>query len=186
LSPTAAPPPRAGLYGSDEQDAVDVDLARWLRLTGAVLDDEGVAADAEVSLIFVDEESITDLNRRFLEGTGPTDVLAFPIDHEPAPGGRRPDSGGRGPGSPADADEPPLVLGDVVVCPAVAVRQAPEHGNDADDETALLVVHGLLHLLGHDHAEPADAAAMRAREQELLARHHSGRTPVSPTRSAEA
>jgi probable rRNA maturation factor len=145
-----------------------------------VLDDEGVPADAEVSLIFVDEDAIADLNHRFLDGTGPTDVLAFPIDHEPAPGGRRPDSGGRGPGSPADADEPPLVLGDVVICPAVAARQAPEHGNAAADETALLVVHGLLHLLGHDHAEPDDAAAMQARERELLARHHAQGRAESP------
>jgi probable rRNA maturation factor len=167
-----AAPPRASLYGSDEQDAVDVDLPRWLRLTGAVLDDEGVPADAEVSLIFVDEDAITDLNRRFLDGTGPTDVLAFPIDHEPAPGGRRPDAGGRGPGAPAEADEPPMVLGDVVICPTIATRQAPEHGHTADDELALLVVHGLLHLLGHDHAEPDDATTMRRREQELLARHH--------------
>ena len=138
-----------------------------------MLDDERVPADAEVSLIFVDEEAIADLNRRFLDGTGPTDVLAFPIDHEPAPGGRRPDAGGRGPGSPAEMDEPPMVLGDVVICPAVASRQAPEHGQSADDEVALLVVHGLLHLLGHDHAEADDAAAMRRREQELLARHHA-------------
>jgi len=179
-----AAPPRSSLYGSDEQDAVEVDLARWLRLAGAVLDDESVPADAEVSLIFVDEEAITDLNRRFLDGTGPTDVLSFPIDHEPAPGGRRPDSGGRGPGSPTEADEPPMVLGDVVICPAVAVRQAAEHANAADDEMALLVVHGILHLLGHDHAEADDATVMRAREHELLARHHTaGRVPQSRTES---
>ena len=165
-------PPRPSLYGSDEQSVVEVDLPRWLRLANAVLDDESVPSDAEVSLIFVDEESIADLNRRFLEGIGPTDVLAFPIDHDHVPSGRRPDSGGRGPGSPVEADEPPMVLGDVVLCPAVAQRQAPEHGQTFDDELALLVVHGLLHLLGHDHAEDSDATAMRRREQELLERHH--------------
>jgi probable rRNA maturation factor len=167
-----AVPPRSSLYGSDEQAAVEVDLPRWLRLTGAVLDDEQVPPDAEVSLIFVDEEAIADLNRRFLEGTGPTDVLAFPIDHEQPPGGRRPDAGGRGPGSPSELDEPPMVLGDIVICPAVAQRQAPEHGTTLDDELALLVVHGLLHLLGHDHAGETDTEAMQRRERELLARHH--------------
>jgi probable rRNA maturation factor len=167
-----ATPPRSSLYGSDEQHAVAIDLPRWLRLTAAVLDDEHVATDTEVSLIFVDQDTIADLNRRFLDGTGPTDVLAFPIDHEPPPGGRRPDAGGRGPGSPVAASEPPSVLGDVVICPAVAERQAPDHGQSLDDELALLVVHGVLHLLGHDHAEEAEAEVMRRRERELLARHY--------------
>ena len=167
-------PPRSSLYGSDEQDAVAVDLPRWLRLAGAVLDDERVPADTEVSLIFVDEEAIADLNRRFLDGTGPTDVLAFPIDHEQPPGGRRPDGGGRGPGSPVDASEPPTVLGDVVICPAVAAANATAAHGRVDDELALLVVHGLLHLLGHDHAEPEETEAMRRRERELLARFHAG------------
>jgi len=160
------------LYGSDEQTDVAVDLARWLRLARAVLDEERVPPDAEVSLIFVDEASITDLNRRFLDGTGPTDVLSFPIDHDQLPSGRRPDAGGRGPGSPVEADDPPIVLGDVVVCPEVARRQAVEHAQALDDELALLVVHGMLHLLDYDHAEEVDAQAMQQRERELLARHH--------------
>ena len=153
---------------------IAVDLPRWLRLAAAVLDDERVAPDTEVSLIFLDEDSIADLNRRFLDGTGPTDVLAFPIDHEQPPGGRRPDSGGRGPGSPVDVSEPPTVLGDVVICPAVAAQNAAARGIDVDDELALLVVHGLLHLLGHDHAEPDETETMQRRERELLARHHAG------------
>jgi probable rRNA maturation factor len=160
------------VYGSDEQSAVAVDLHRWLRLARAVLDDERVPPDAEVSLIFVDEVSITDLNRRFLDGTGPTDVLAFPIDHDHLPSGRRPDAGGRGPGSPVEVDDPPVILGDVVICPAVALRQAPEHGQRPDDELALLVVHGVLHLLNYDHAEEPDALAMQRRERELLERFH--------------
>lgn len=160
------------LYGSDEQTDVAVDLTRWLRLARAVLDEERVPPDAEVSLIFVDEASIADLNRRFLEEDGPTDVLAFPIDHDQVPSGRRPDAGGRGPGSPVEADDPPVVLGDVVVCPTVAQRQAPEHGQSFDDELALLVVHGMLHLLEYDHADESDAQAMQRRERELLARHH--------------
>ena len=106
---------------------------------------------------------------------GPTDVLAFPID-DPAVAGRWPDAGTTGP----DRDEPdpsdlPLLLGDVIVCPAVAARQAPEHAGTLEDELALLVVHGVLHVLGHDHAEPEEAAVMQARERALLQRFHQRR-----------
>jgi probable rRNA maturation factor len=68
-----------------------------------------------------------------------------------------------------------MLLGDVVVCPAVAARQAPTHAGSYDDELALLVVHGVLHVLGMDHAEPDEAARMQARERELLDRYHHGR-----------
>ena len=158
------------VFGADEQAAVPIDVLRWVRLAQLVLDEERVPRDAELSVLFVGEDTITDLNERFLDGSGPTDVLAFPIDDEPLPGGRHPDEGGRGPGTPADDDEPPLVLGDVLVCPVVADRQARECGRALDDELALLVVHGVLHLLDYDHAEPDDASRMRRREQELLER----------------
>ena len=109
---------------------------------------EGVSGDAELSLLFVDEEAIAELNGRFMDADGPTDVLAFPID-DPVVAGRWPDAGTAGP----DRDDPepgdlPLLLGDVVVCPAVAQRQAPAHAGSYDDELALLVVHGVLHVLG--------------------------------------
>jgi probable rRNA maturation factor len=158
------------VFGADEQDAVAIDVLRWVQLAQSVLTAERVATDAEVSLVFVDEQAMTDLNVRYLEGTGPTDVLAFPLDEEAVPGGRFPDNGGRGPGSPDEPSDPPIVLGDVLVCPAVARRQAEEQGHPVDNEIALLVVHGVLHLLGFDHAEEADAERMRARERDLLAR----------------
>ena len=158
------------VFVSDEQSAVDVDLARCVRLARLALAEERIPDDAEVALIFVDEDAITDLNRRFLDGAAATDVLAFPIDDDLVPGGRRPDEGGRGPGSPSEPDEPPVVLGDVVICPTVAARQAPEHLVTFDDELALLVVHGILHLLNYDHAEEQEAVAMRRRERELLER----------------
>ncbi len=158
------------VFGADEQDAVSIDVLRWVKLAQLVLDDERVPADAELSLIFVGEETITDLNEHFLEGVGPTDVLAFPLDDEPLPRGRQPDEGGRGPGTPAEDDEPPTVLGDVLVCPAVAQRQAVSLGRALDDEVALLVVHGVLHLLDYDHAEPEEAVRMHQREEQLLAR----------------
>ena len=161
------------VFASDEQGDVEVDLERWLRLVRLVLADERAPEDAEVSLIFVDEAAIADLNTKFLGGSGPTDVLSFPIDDDHIPAGRQPDSGGRGPGAPSDPSDPPVVLGDVVVCPLVAQRQAPQHAGTLDDELALLVVHGTLHLLGWDHERDDEATAMEARERDLLRTHWS-------------
>jgi probable rRNA maturation factor len=158
------------VFATDEQTTVPVDLTRWLALAKLVLTSERVPSDAEVSLLFVDEAAMADLNHRFLGATGPTDVLAFPIDDDHVPAGRRPDDGGRGPGALLEPADPPVILGDVVVCPEVARRQAPEHAGTLDDELALLVVHGVLHLLDYDHAEPADAERMQRRERELLDR----------------
>jgi probable rRNA maturation factor len=156
------------VFGADEQSEVDVDLLRWVRLARFALAEERVPEEAELSLIFVDEQAITDLNERFLGGSGPTDVLAFPMDDDLVLGGRQPDQGGRGPGSPAEPSDPPVVIGDVVVCPRVAERQAPAHGQSLGDELGLLVVHGVLHLLNYDHAEEGESAAMKRRERELL------------------
>ena len=156
------------VFGADEQSVVDIDLSRWVRLARLVLAEERVPGVAELSLIFVDRQAITDLNERFLGGTGPTDVLAFPMDDDVVLGGRQPDQGGRGPGAPAEAGEPPTLIGDVVVCPEVAAEQAPAHGAVTEDEIALLVVHGVLHLINYDHADPEDEATMQRRERELL------------------
>ena len=97
-------------------------------------------------------------------------MLAFPIDDDHVPSGRQPDVGGRGPGTTTEPVDPPVVLGDVVVCPTVAARQAPSHAGTVDAELALLVVHGVLHLLNYDHADERDAASMQRRERELLER----------------
>ena len=152
------------VFGADEQQAAPVDVGRWVDLARKVLLAEGVEGDAELSLLFVDEDTIRGLNRRFMDADGPTDVLAFPIDDPLDNAARRADTSSPGP--------EPLLLGDVVVCPAVAERQAPEHAGSYDDELALLVVHGVLHVLGHDHAEVDEAAEMQARERELLQRFH--------------
>ena len=160
----------SAVFGADEQTEVDVDLLRWVRLARFVLSEEKVPEGAELSVIFVDEQAITDLNERFLGGTGPTDVLAFPMDDDVVLGGRQPDQGGRGPGSPSEPGDPPVVLGDVVVCPRIASRQASERGHPEADELALLVVHGVLHLLNYDHAEDRESAAMKRREREILDR----------------
>ena len=172
------PPPEGDLevFGVDEQSTEPVELSRWVDLADAVLRDCGVRGDAELSLLFVDEAVMADLNKRFMDKEGPTDVLAFPID-DPIDAGRWPDSGSTGPDrDPPELAELPMLLGDVVVCPAVAARQAPTHAGSYEDELALLVVHGVLHVLGMDHAEADDAAAMQARERELLERHHHTRS----------
>src|SRR5579875_1522151 len=154
------------VFVADEQADQPVDAQRWARLAESVLDGEGLRGDVELSLLFVDEAAMAELNKRFLDRDGPTDVLAFPIDEEPAESGRSPDSGGTGPGFSSDPDEAPTLLGDVVICPAVAMRNAPEHAGTYDDELALLVVHGVLHLLGMDHMDDEEAEQMERRERE--------------------
>ncbi|HMC42726.1 MAG TPA: rRNA maturation RNase YbeY, partial [Acidimicrobiales bacterium] len=103
------------VFAADEQSAHPIDTLRWMRLAEAVLQAEGVRGDAELSLLFVDENAMADLNSRFVGKEGPTDVLAFPIDEEPAEGGRSPDSGGTGPGYvAAEPSDAPVLVGDVV------------------------------------------------------------------------
>jgi probable rRNA maturation factor len=168
-------PPTDGeveVFGADEQTAQPVDVARWVTLAEAVLAAEGVHGDAELSILFVDEDVMGVLNKRFMDTDGPTDVLSFPID-DPVDAGRWPDAGSTGPDRDGpDPGDLPLLLGDVVVCPAVAARQAPTHAGSYDDELALLVVHGVLHVLGHDHVDPDETAAMQAKERDLLDRLH--------------
>ncbi len=159
------------IFAADEQSEVSVDLLRWTALARGALSDEGVRGAAEVSLIFADEIAMAELNLQFMGKSGPTDVLSFPIDDEPAPTGRVPDSGGSGPGDPPEIEMPQLV-GDIVICPSVAAKNAVDHECTLDDELALLVVHGVLHLLGWDHMIESEADAMEAREVELLARHY--------------
>jgi probable rRNA maturation factor len=167
---------------ADEQSAAPVDVAAHVALAEGVLRAEGVRGESELSLWFVDEATMADLNERFLGGVGPTDVLAFPIDDDLVDGGRVPDAGSSGPDrAPPDPSEVPLLLGDVFVCPAVAERNVPDHAGTYGDELALLVVHGILHVLGMDHAEPATAAAMQQRERDLLAQF----APGSPAREHE-
>ena len=146
-----ADPARAGTPGVDEL----ADLAR------TVLIGEGVAA-GHLDLILVDPEPMAELNQEHLGHQGPTDVLSFPLDG--------PDQAlGAAVGGPPMPSAPPAHLGDVVVCPAVAVEQAPNHAGTVEAELALLVIHGVLHVLGHDHAEPAETELMQSRERHHLA-----------------
>jgi probable rRNA maturation factor len=160
------------IYAADEQSDHPVAVERWSDLARSVLAAEGIVSETEVSLLFVDETTIAALNERFLDKAGPTDVLAFPIEDDAGRSGRSPDEGGTGPGS-IEADTGRLVLlGDVVICPAVAAVNAVEHGVTFNAEIALLVVHGILHLLGMDHEADEEAERMERRERELLARYY--------------
>ena len=123
-----------------QTDAVDIEGLR--ALARECLVGEGVV-DAELSISFVTEDEIADLHRRYLQQDGPTDVLSFPLDDEVGEDGLR-------------------MLGDVVIAPAVAARNNPD---DPGSELRLLLVHGILHLLGHDHMQQADRATMWARQE---------------------
>ena len=159
------------VFAADEQQDHPIDVAFWAGLARQVLEARGIKGETEVSLLFVDEEAIAALNAQFLGKSGPTDVLSFPNEDEPGPTGRSPDLGGSGPGvSPEQSAL--MLLGDVVICPAVAARNAVEHEVSFEDEVALLVVHGLLHLLGLDHEIEAEAERMEAIERQLLSRFY--------------
>ena len=158
---------------ADEQSALRVDLSRWQQLAHDVLIAEGVRGLAELAVLFVGEQQMAELNEGYLGKPGPTDVLAFPIDAAEAELVQHGQPPSRGPDrSPPDPADMPLLLGDVVICPAVAARQAGDHAGTIDDELALLVVHGVLHVLGHDHADDVQRQAMQARERVLLEAHH--------------
>ena len=144
----------ARIVVSDEQTDVVVDADRWAELARRAL--ESQAMSGELTLTFIDVDDMAALNVEHMGGDGPTDVLSFPLDA-------------------SDHDGPsvgPVLLGDVVVCPSIAAEQADEHAGTLDDELALLVVHGVLHVLGHDHAEPDETALMRSLELDLLTQFH--------------
>jgi len=164
----------ANVFVADEQDDVAVDSVRWAQLARRCLGAERVRGDVMLSMLFVAEDVMADLNHQFLGKHGPTDVLSFPIDEEVTERGRQPDNGGRGPGDSSPSPTAPEIVGDLVLCPAYAARQAEDNGRALDDELALLVVHGVLHLCGYDHVEDDEAEEMEHREQELLDRFWRG------------
>lgn len=161
------------VFCADEQTDVSVDVARWHNLAKNILIAEGVRGATELTLMFVPETAIAGLNEKYMGKTGSTDVLSFPLDSVEATRSPGPSAISRGPDKASvDFNDLPILLGDVVICPAVAQRQAPDHAGNIDDEFALLVTHGVLHVLGFDHAQDVDAIKMQARERELLELHH--------------
>lgn len=173
------------VFVANEQSDRPVDAHRLAELARLVLIAEGIKREAELSVIFVDETTIAAHNKQFLAHEGPTDVLSFPIEDEPVLSGRMPDNGGTGPGSHTREEEMPLLLGDIIICPEVAFRNAPEHAGSYDEELALLLVHGILHLLGMDHEIVAEAEKMEAREQELLDEYFRNTSTTNPEQATD-
>lgn len=142
----------------NQQNQYPVDEPRWSALAQQAFQAQGVLA-GECNLLFVEPTVIAELNEAHRGKATPTDVLSFALDGPDA----------------ASAED---LIGDIVICPEVAAANAGNHaGPDGhqgtlDDELALLVVHGVLHLLGFDHVDDAEAEVMEAREQELLAAYH--------------
>jgi probable rRNA maturation factor len=136
------------------ESGVEIDELRTQRLARFVLDRMRVHPLAELCVTAVDEATIAELNARWMEKEGPTDVLAFPMDElRPGMVNEEPEEG---------------ILGDLILCPSVAEQQARTAGHSTTDELELLTVHGILHLLGYDHAEPEEHQEMFALQARLL------------------
>ncbi|QAY61354.1 rRNA maturation RNase YbeY [Microbacterium protaetiae] len=136
-----------------------VDEAKLLRLTEHNLAQLHVSPDADVAILIVDEGAMEALHVQWMDEPGPTDVLSFPMD-ELRPG-------------TADMPTPAGLLGDIVLCPQVAETQAEQAGHSTLDELMLLTTHGLLHLLGFDHAEPDEEREMFGLQRDLLLSFHT-------------
>jgi probable rRNA maturation factor len=137
------------------ESGVDVDVAEFAQLARFTLRRLRVHPQAELCLKLVDEATIAQFNERWLGHEGPTDVLSFPMDEL----------------RPTDDDTPAEegILGDLLLCPQYAAAQAPTYSRTPDDEMHLLTIHGILHLLGYDHAEPAEEQEMFTLQARLLA-----------------
>lgn len=146
------------------ESGVAVDESALASVARHVLAAMRVNPAAELSIMVVTTEVMTELHERWMDEPGPTDVMAFPMD-ELVDESRRPDAPEIG----------PALLGDVVLCPAFAAAQARKAGHGLGDELALLTVHGVLHLLGYDHAEPDQEREMFGLQNALLAEWQSAR-----------
>ena len=144
------------VFFSDEQSE-PVDVESLHRFAEVVLDAERFPPDTEMAVMLVGSDEIAGYNDKFMHRSGPTDVLAFPI-HELRPGEvpRR------------IANEPPVVLGDVFLCPTEIRARADADGQPFEAAMHVLLIHGILHLLGYDHHDDASARQMEDREQEIL------------------
>jgi probable rRNA maturation factor len=151
---TVGEPPSSNGIEIDNQTKDQIDEAAVQSLVVHHLAALQIAADCELSISLVDEETMTDLHVRWMDEPGPTDVLSFPMDELTIPGQ----------GEPA----PFGVLGDIIVCPSFVRVQAEEKGRTLDEEVQFLITHGILHLLGLDHSEPDDEEAMFSLQDDLL------------------
>ena len=141
------------------ESGVEVDETVLLRLTEHSLAELHVSPDADVAILLVDEGAMESLHVQWMDEPGPTDVLSFPMD-ELRPGTQ-------------EQPTPPGLLGDIVLCPQVAETQAAAAGHSTLEELILLTTHGTLHLLGFDHAGPAEEREMFALQRELIVSFHT-------------
>ena len=138
----------------NNESGLEADSPGLVRLATFALDQLRIHPQAELSILLVDEDTMSAYHEKYLGEDGPTDVLSFPMDEMRPPG---------------DGEEPPEgLLGDIVLCPVVTARQAAEHGRTPDEESEYLLVHGLLHLLGFDHADEQEKADMFGLKERLL------------------
>ena len=138
---------------NNESDAV-IEEVEFAELGTFVLKAMNIADGAELAILFVGERAMEDLHVKWMDEPGPTDVLSFPMDE-------------LRPGTPEEPT-PAGLLGDVVICPSVAEVQALAAGHSAQEEMLLLATHGILHLLGYDHAEPEEEREMFELQRTLL------------------
>lgn len=138
----------------NNESNMSVDEEQILRLATHDLDQLRIHPDADLSIVFVDVGPMEELHVQWMDEPGPTDVLSFPMDE------LRPGS--------IERQTPPGLLGDIVVCPQVAETQAAAAGHSTADEIMVLVTHGILHLLGFDHAEPEEHKEMFDLQRDLL------------------
>ena len=143
----------------NNESALEVDMKRVLELSRFALNQLQIHPKSELAIVFVDEPAIEKLHIEWMDEPGPTDVLSFPMDE-------------LRPGVDGVVGDPGL-LGDIVVCPQVASKQAEAAGHSASNEICLLVTHGILHLLGFDHAEPDEELEMFALQNQILADFYS-------------
>lgn len=145
-----------GIYLNNQQDAVPLDLDHWQRMAERIGEALAIDDETEWSLTLVDDEAIRTFNREYRGYDKATDVLSFSqLEGDEIP-------------LPEEADEEPPVLGDVVIAVPTAKRQAEERGHSFEAELALLITHGLLHLLGEDHDTPERKARMWKLQAEVL------------------
>jgi probable rRNA maturation factor len=147
------------------ESGVTVDEVALASVARYVLDQLRIHPLAELSVLLVDEVAMTELHVKWMDEPGPTDVLSFPMDE------LRPPSLGGAQATRAGGEEPgpePGLLGDVVLCPKVAATNARQAGHSTQQELELLCVHGILHLLGYDHADSEEEAEMFGLQDDLL------------------
>lgn len=139
----------------NNESGVEVDELGLVQLAEFALGQLRLHPRAELSILLIDEQSMAELHQRFMDLPGPTDVMSFPMDELRTPA--------------TDQAPPRGTLGDIVICPQFTSAQAPENGREPAEEIEYLLIHGLLHLLGHDHAEAGERAVMFGLNDRIIA-----------------